>query len=238
MAHRIAYGVSHAGSCRSGLGGLGAAELMGVAAFLGLLSHLGAGIARMAAEGLNGHILRHLLRDLSQKAGGHIPVGGAVKHTLAGVDQIELFPGAGNAHIGQSALLLQLLLAVHSLAAGEDTLLHTGDKHHREFQALGGVQGHQHHRVLIVVIGVNVGHQRHILQKVGQLKVLVLLLIFNEHGGKFLDIVQPILVLLRVVLLEIVRVLGLFQNLLEQVAQEHTVLQATLEVCNLGGKIP
>ena len=100
------------------------------------------------------------------------------------------------------------------------------------------MQGHQHHRVLIVVIGVNVGHQRHIFQKVGQLKVLVLLLVFNEHGGKLLDIVQPILVLLRVILLEIVRVLGLFQNLLEQVAQEHTVLQATLKVCNLGGKIP
>ncbi len=70
--------------------------------------------------------------------------------------------------IGKAALLLQLRRLVKAHVAWENIILRCHDKYRPEFQTLGAVHGHKRHAVCFGVVAVKVGHQRHLLQKIGQ----------------------------------------------------------------------
>ncbi len=84
----------------------------------------------------------------------------------------------------------------------EHAVLHAGEEHDRELQALGGVQGHQRddaRAVLLLVRDlVGVGDQRDLFEEVGQrdrFPLPALLLELQGHGGEFLEVLDAGLVL-------------------------------------------
>ena len=113
----------------------------------------------------------------------------AVDHARAGLGEIKLLLGAGDADISQSALLVDLLGVHHRRDRREQPVLHARDEHHGELQALGAVERHHHAGVRVGVVVVDVGHQRDLLQKRGQIGFLpVVALEFDDVGGKLADI--------------------------------------------------
>jgi hypothetical protein len=48
---------------------------------------------------------------------------------------------------------------------GEHAVLQPDEEHHRELEALGGVQGHEHDLALVAVDLVGVGHQADLLEE-------------------------------------------------------------------------
>ena len=93
---------------------------------------------------------------------------GAPRGAHGGAADVEPFAGAGDAHVGQSPLLLQLAGVTQRAQVREDAVLEPGQEDDRELQPLGGVQGHQRDDpVALVAVGdlVGVGHQRHPLEE-------------------------------------------------------------------------
>ena len=74
--------------------------------------------------------------------------------------------GAGDAHVGQAALLLHQLVVVGRARQREDVFLHARQEHVVEFQTLGRVQRHQRHAAAALIETVRVGHQSDVLQKI------------------------------------------------------------------------
>ena len=84
-----------------------------------------------------------------------------------------MFLGTRDGHVEQSALLLQLAHGVGTHRRREDILLQAHDEDRRELQALCRVDGHQHHLVVLVaVVAVEIGQQRHLLQEVRQIDLV------------------------------------------------------------------
>ena len=113
----------------------------------------GAGVA--ARDQIGGHV--------GQEAGGAVHLGYAVEGAAECVHQVEALLGAGDAHVGQAALLFQLVLAalrfvVQGALVGQYALVHADDEHDGVFQPLGGVEGDERYRVFLLSDGVGVGH--------------------------------------------------------------------------------
>ena len=84
-----------------------------------------------------------------------------------GARDVEPLPGPGEADVGQPALLLELGTVAERAGVREDPVLEAGEEHHRELQALGGVQRHQRDDAVLVVGDlVGVGDQRDPLEEV------------------------------------------------------------------------
>ena len=60
--------------------------------------------------------------------------------------------GAGDADVGEPALLLELLLVVEGPAVREEALLEAGDEDDRELEALRRVKRDERHRVRIALV--------------------------------------------------------------------------------------
>ena len=71
-------------------------------------------------------------------------------------------------HIEQSAFLFKLFLRAGSHCVRKYLLFQANDKHHRKLQAFGGMDSHERHFGAAIVRLVQVGIERHLLQKVGQ----------------------------------------------------------------------
>ena len=87
--------------------------------------------------------------------------------------EVEPLAGPGHADVREPALLLELGLVAERAHVREDAVLHAGEEHHRELQALRGVQGHQRDHPGLLLVGlvgdlVGVGDQGHPLQEVGE----------------------------------------------------------------------
>ena len=103
-----------------------------------------------------------------------------------------MLPGAGHGHIAQPPLLLHLLLVAHGAVAGEQAVLHTHHEHLGEFQTLGAVHGHHHHAVVALLGAVQIGVQRHLVQKARQAGIVRLVVQKGvDAGGQFLHVLQP-----------------------------------------------
>ena len=50
----------------------------------------------------------------------------------------------------------------------QQAFFHAGDENDREFQPFRGVQRHQHRRIDLILQRIDIGHQRHVFQKVRQ----------------------------------------------------------------------
>ncbi len=125
-------------------------------------------------------------------------VGGAEQHPGLRVVQGQLLLGPGDSHIGKPALLLHLGGIEQHRISGEDPFLPAGQEHHWEFQALGGVDSHKHHRIVFFIVIVDVRKQGHLLQEAGKACFLpVFLLIAADHGGKLLHVFPAALGLFR-----------------------------------------
>ena len=98
--------------------------------------------------------LQVLRRNLLQEAGGPVGAGAAKEHTLARTGEVQLLLCPGHGHVAQPPLLLHLVRLSDGPDAGENALLGSHHKDHRELQALGRVHGHHHHAVLVRVVAV------------------------------------------------------------------------------------
>src|ERR1035438_8307027 len=107
--------------------------------------------------------------DLIQEPGPLVILRPAPPGPGEGPGQVQPALRPGDPDVGQPALFLEFLVVVQRPLVWEDVLLHPGEEHHREFQALGGVQGHQRHQAAVVLALrdlVGVGDQGHLLQEV------------------------------------------------------------------------
>ena len=75
--------------------------------------------------------------------------------------QIQPPPRACDRHIHQPALLFQPAFVIDRTLTGKQTLFHADQEHHRKFQSLGRMQGHQLHAVVprfaLVLAGLQCG---------------------------------------------------------------------------------
>jgi hypothetical protein len=94
---------------------------------------------------------------------------GAVHAARFGVGDEQFFAGAGDADVGEAALLFQPAFVVDRTLAGEQAFFHADQEHHRKLQALGRVQCHQLHAVVPRLALVFAGFQRGVREKRGQL---------------------------------------------------------------------
>ena len=85
------------------------------------------------------------IRNLIEELAGHHIGGLAPLGADGGARDIQSLLGARDAHIGESAFLLQFSGVFHRTRMREGALFHACQEHHRVFEALGGVQGHERH---------------------------------------------------------------------------------------------
>ena len=98
----------------------------------------------------------------------------------------------------------------------EDAVLHAGEEHDRELQALGGVQGHQRDDALVLVGDlVGVGDQRDLLEEVGERAVGRGLLELAGHRDELREVLHPGLVLRVGARAQLGEVAGLLEHRLE-----------------------
>jgi hypothetical protein len=93
------------------------------------------------------HLFDQLLRKLVEEARTHAEIVHAVQAALLGVGEIQLLHGARGAHVAEAALLLDAFRIVEAALVREQPVFHAAQEHHRELEALGGVQRHHLHAV-------------------------------------------------------------------------------------------
>ena len=93
------------------------------------------------------------------------------------------------------------------------------------------MEGHKHNRILILIIWINITDKCYILQKGGQIRLLALLLILDEHWGKLFDIIRSVFKGFGI-LIKIIHILCSFKHLLQKVRQRHFLLKTLLEMSN------
>ncbi|VWX46794.1 conserved hypothetical protein [Micrococcus sp. 116] len=146
------------------------------------------------------------LRDLPEELAGRVELVLAPQRACLGARQEQATAGARQAHVGQTALLRELLLVRHRAGVREHPVLHARQEHHGELEALGGVQRHE--RDLALLLGerlalhvrgrgqlVRVRHERHLLEEVGQGAVRVRRLEGADDGDELAEVVRAGLVL-------------------------------------------
>ncbi len=82
--------------------------------------------------------------------------------------QVELLHGAGHADVAEAAFLFEFFRATCGAAVREEVLFHADHEDQRELEAFGGMQGHQGHPVEALVVRVEIGNQRDLLQVILQ----------------------------------------------------------------------
>ncbi len=99
-----------------------------------------------AETGSNG--LDQIVRHFGNKARGSGKIGLAVGLARFGVGDVEPLHGSRHADIAQAPLLGQPAGLLDRFLVWKKAFFHAGQKHQREFQPLGRVQGHQLYAVL------------------------------------------------------------------------------------------
>ena len=106
-----------------------------------------------------------LRRDLQQEPARDAHPAAAPGRAPPGVREEQPALRAGDAHVREPALLLQLALVVQRPVVREHALLEARDEHDRELEALRGVERDQRDRVLLALVGVLVRDQRGLLEQ-------------------------------------------------------------------------
>ena len=93
----------------------------------------------------------------------------AVAHPGLGIGKVHRFLGPGDGHIEQPSLLFQFGRSQHHAPGREEVFLHARHKDIREFQTLGGMDGHQGYLVgsifFVVFRKIHVAQQGDIFQE-------------------------------------------------------------------------
>ena len=109
--------------------------------------------------------VHQLGRDLEQEPRRHRRLAHPPGRAAPGVRQEEPLLGAGDADVGEAALLLELLLVVERPAVREEALLQPGDEDDRELEALRRVERDQGDGVGVALVRVLVGDERRLLEQ-------------------------------------------------------------------------
>src|SRR5690606_10571675 len=86
--------------------------------------------------------------DIDDKTGDLVDGAAAKQGTLLSVDEVEDFFGTSDANISQAALFLHFAGVEDGARVRENAFFHADDKNDGEFQAFGGVEGHESDFVL------------------------------------------------------------------------------------------
>ena len=158
-----AGGAGRTGGLRRGSGAgdrIGARRALARRVLLLVAAGLGIAVAARDVE-----LLNIFLRDLLDKAGDTICRRAAEEHTLAGTRENEVLARAGERDVAEAALLLHLVRLADAAQAGENTLLAADDEHRRKLQALGRVHGHERDAVHGLVVVIEVGIERDLVEE-------------------------------------------------------------------------
>ena len=101
---------------------------------------------------------------------------------VLGIRKVGLLLGTGERHVKQAPLFFQFAPGIHAHGRGEQVFFHANDIDIGKLQALGQVNGHKGHAVVVALLLVHVGCQGHVFQELAQVAPGVgqLLLPFHE----------------------------------------------------------
>ena len=139
------------------------------------------------------------------RGNGRVPL--AVNAAIAGEKQLRAAFCAGEADVGQPALLLEarLALLIKRALVREHAFLPAGQEHGLEFEALRGVQRHNRNAIVGLVRG-GVHHEGDVLEEAGEVLELF------HRADEFLEVFEPPGGIGRTVLLPHIGVAGLLEN--------------------------
>ena len=121
------------------------------------------------------------------------------------------------------ALLLDAAVALLERAdVGQQPLLHPGEEHHRELETLDLVQRDQGDPVGRVVERVDVGHQGHVLEELGQSLRRRHVGVLGGQADELGD-VGPALLVLRRAVAQRALVAGVVEHAVEELRQRHAL---------------
>ena len=165
-----------------------------------------------------------LFRNFFQEPGGHGIIGAAVNGPGFCARQVQDLLRPGNAHITQTPFLFHLLVIHQAAGMGEKPFFHACQEHYGEFQPFGGMQRHQCKFIVIQLGVVNVGYQRHMLQKMRQrfFFAFVLQKILG-HADQFLQILCPAFRLGRPLCFQFFHVPGLIHYVFNELFHRHGI---------------
>ena len=162
-----------------------------------------------------------LVRDLLEEARGREGLRLAVDRALARVRQVELALRARDADVAGAALFLDLI-GVHERARmREEALLHADHEDNGELEALGRVQRHERHAVVLDVGVVDVGDERELREEGLEVRVLLRLLEVARDADEFLEILDARLVLRLLVGFELREVARVLEHLVDEIVELH-----------------
>ena len=115
-------------------------------------------------------ILQILRRNFPEEAAGGVALMLSVAHAGGGEGQGDRLLRPGQGHVKEPALFFQIILRQEVPAGGKQVLLHAGHIDIREFQALGGMGGHQGDPVAppFLLGHIDGAQQRDVLQEIPQ----------------------------------------------------------------------
>ena len=155
---------------------------------------------------------------------------GAERVAAAGVGEREVAHRAGDADVGEPALLLDAAL-VDRARVREHAVLHADDEDDRELEALGVVQRHQRHEALVVARCCP--RRRAARSAAGTPRASRPRVRWRRTRAptlhELLEVLDPALRLDRPLGLERLEVAGLVQHLLEQLADGRAAVRALLQ---------
>ena len=106
--------------------------------------------------------------DVGEEARGRVGAAPSHGRPPVGPHEVEALLGAGDAHVGEAALLLHLVGVVEGAVVGKDALLHPRDEDDGKFQPLGLVEGDEGDGVRFFAEIVGVGDEGDLLEEGGQ----------------------------------------------------------------------
>ena len=185
---------------------------------------VGRGRGREAAA-LDDIAVEKLLRHLVNEPRRMRVLRAAVQQAALRAGQIQLLLGAGNCHVAQTAFFLHILGVFHCAEAGEQAVLHAGEKHDRELKSLCRVHGHHDNGILVLARLVGVRVKRHVLQKIAERRVFVLFLVINDVGFQFFDVLDAAFLLGAALELKRTDVAALVEQLIVQLGKRNKLAQ-------------
>ncbi len=157
------------------------------------------------------------------------------------VEHVQPALRTGHPDVGEPALLLDPAVALlEGTDVGQQALLHPGEEHHRELEALDLVQRDQGDTARRVVEGVDVGDEGDVLEELGQPLRRGHVGVLRGQADQFCD-VRPALLVLRCAVAKRALVAGLVEDTVQELGQRHPVgevAQAIDEPAEVGERGP
>ena len=126
-------------------------------------------LARGRRSRLPSATLHERLRDLVEEPARRVVLGRTAQRSAPRVGEVEPVHGAGDADVGEPALLLELERVRRGSEVREHAVLQADQEHVGELEALGRVQRHEHDGGLVLVLGdvIGVGDEADLLEEPG-----------------------------------------------------------------------